>query len=90
MSAGQITQGRRVFAEHGTPLKMEPGDYHKGADERWFWKVPNSDEISMQSSAHVVTEHEDGTITVANSIGHPAGGPYTWHGYLEHGVWREV
>lgn len=44
--------------------------------------------------AHTVREHEDGTISVrpgdgsSNSIlQRGAGG--TWHGYIEHGVWRE-
>lgn len=38
---------------------------------------------------HAVVEHEDGTITVSPSIlisdngWHP-----TWHGFLEHGIWR--
>lgn len=44
---------------------------------------------------HTVREHEDGTISVrpgdgsSNSI--LIGGPNgrSWHGYIEHGVWRE-
>lgn len=54
---------------------------------------------------HEVEEHDDGTITVerhdhnSNSIlvtGHPssgrlvAGAPMSWHGYIEHGVWRAI
>jgi hypothetical protein len=43
---------------------------------------------------HKVTEHQDGTISVSPSIratGYSeAYGRHTWHGYLEHGVWREV
>ena len=44
---------------------------------------------------HTVREHDDGTISVrpgdgsSNSIGvRGAHGRY-WHGYIEHGVWRE-
>ena len=41
---------------------------------------------------HEVKEHEDGTITVAPSIliGVRESGKEQWHGFLEHGVWREV
>lgn len=45
---------------------------------------------------HTVRENEDGTITVApgdgssNSILHQGGNPNrSWHGYVDHGVWRE-
>lgn len=44
---------------------------------------------------HTVREHEDGTISVrpgdgsSNSIMVSAGSR-RWHGYIEHGVWREV
>jgi hypothetical protein len=42
---------------------------------------------------HQVTEHEDGTITVSESIlimGWDDAGEVKWHGYLERGVWRRV
>jgi len=40
---------------------------------------------------HDVTEHEDGTITVSPSIlvSNPQEGEL-YHGFLEHGVWREA
>jgi hypothetical protein len=40
-------------------------------------------------SGHQVEEHDDGTITVSPSI-LTGRGERQWHGYLEHGVWREV
>jgi hypothetical protein len=94
MSAGDIMQGRRVYpdAEGKLPV-LEPGDYGKSG-EQWFWRVPRA-RVPSGPSSHSITEHEDGTITVAGSIGHGPGGVsgtsgYTWHGMLERGVWREV
>lgn len=44
---------------------------------------------------HTVREHEDGTITVAPGDGSSnsiliGDGQRSWHGYIDHGVWREV
>lgn len=40
---------------------------------------------------HVITEHDDGTVTVSPSILATTGSHgHDWHGYLERGVWREV
>jgi hypothetical protein len=43
---------------------------------------------------HSINEETDGTVTVSPSIlavrGTSVDGPAPWHGYLEHGVWREV
>lgn len=51
-------------------------------------------EFSVWIGSHSVTLHEDGTITASPSI---LWGPdycieprMAWHGYLEHGVWREA
>ena len=106
MSAGQITQGRRIeHPDHTTEDGVEPGDYWK--DDRGHWNaaapVPRDEEgflLSADISTWSVIEHEDGTITVSPSIfwghgGYPVSSPdwaakHTWHGFLEHGVWREV
>lgn len=43
-------------------------------------------------SGHKVVEHEDGTITVSPSIliSYSGGeGDFSWHGFLERGIWRE-
>lgn len=40
---------------------------------------------------HEVVEHDDGTVTVSPSIlSTKSEHGHEWHGYLEHGVWREV
>jgi hypothetical protein len=88
MAAGEITQGRRNDVQ---PHEMEPGDYGKSRPEStgpWFCCTPSGDHGNL--TAHDVTEHDDGTITVSPSIlVSDSGGP-RWHGYLERGVWREV
>lgn len=44
---------------------------------------------------HTIREHRDGTISVrpgdgsSNSILHDNGRGKIWHGYIEHGEWRE-
>lgn len=74
--------------EDGTePHLYEPGDYGRYAD-RWFVRAPGSSELYGDVSGHQVTEHEDGTITVAPSI-LIRGSAGNWHGYLERGAWRE-
>jgi hypothetical protein len=56
--------------------------------------------LNADVSTWKIVEHEDGTITVSPSMffgmgGYPGYPPewvakHTWHGFLEHGVWREV
>ncbi len=60
---------------------MSPG--HRG----WFCKTPNG--LIGNLAGHSITVHEDETITVAPSILVKEHTGETWHGYLEHGVWRE-
>ena len=62
-----------------------PGDYGRWRD-RWYAKVPSGELGNL--GAHVVTEHEDGTITVSPSI--ECTGEKYWHGFLERGNWRSV
>lgn len=62
----------------------QPGDYWKQGGQ-WYAVVPNGLFANLKN--HTITEHENGTITVAESIlvtGHND----RWHGYLERGVWR--
>lgn len=69
----------------------------------WYIKDPNGQIGSLGRRNHVVTEHEDGTISVTPSIladdprptdeqmGGAAPGAIAgpgWHGFLERGVWR--
>ena len=58
-------------------------------------------EADRNGNRHVIEEHDDGTITVHGSIMGEfvrsekisGAGPISspgWHGWLEHGVWREA
>lgn len=101
-----LFHGRRVadgdFFEHSEPL---PGDYGRvevtGQGWRWFVCLPNGVQ-GVLDPAHVVTENDDGTISVSPSVenhgrmivGGPfaTGGPISdpssyWHGHLVDGVW---
>lgn len=92
-------QGRRVetLAEFYDPERRQPGDYCKvlpysednedgiGSKVTWYVCDPNGQVGRLVD--HIITEHEDGTITVSPSILDAPGG---WHGYLERGVWRSV
>lgn len=73
------------------PLGVVPGngEYGRDADGHWFGMTPDGHLANL--SNHSVTEHEDGTITVAPSIkvSLPSGAEL-WHGFLERGVWRKV
>lgn len=88
------TQGRRrdltewSWTEADAP---QHGDYGKQPDGSWYCIVPGDPDGMGNLSAHTVTEHEDGTITVSPSIlvSAPHKGQ-SWHGYLERGMWREV
>lgn len=82
-------QGRRVPVDDELGVVgMEPGDYgFWNAGGHWIAVSPNGEMANL--SAHQITEHEDDTITVSPSIGIRRGGPdFTYHGYLERGVWR--
>lgn len=84
---------------------VEPGDYWKDKDGHWqvAAPVPQDDDgflLIADVSTWTVTEHDDGTITVSPSIFWGAGGypnsppewaaAHRWHGWLEHGIWREA
>lgn len=72
--------------------QCEPGSYMKVSTDwdgfagsvLWYIRDPDGGIGTIRS--HTVTEHEDGTITVAPSIVAPGG----YHGWLEHGVWRRA
>ena len=81
--------GARIYPDAEGRLRLAEGDYGKGADGIWYARPPG---VPMRSSEnHEVTEHEDGTISVSPSIlVQEEFGVHTvsWHGFLEHGVWR--
>lgn len=89
-------KGERVYAKDGD-LWLKPGEYGiNPRDGIWYACTPSG--LWGNLAGHEVTEHEDGTITVSPSIlvtGHADedGNPIekvVWHGYLEHGEWREI
>ena len=70
--------------------RLKPGDYGKDFNGSWMVCPPvEGCHAAMLCPGHTVTEHEDGTITVSPSIGIHYGDGKFYHGYLEHGVWRE-
>lgn len=91
-------QGRRRYPPEPTedfpypiPEDCQPGDYWFDPTTRvWYVECPNGCFGSLAN--HQVVEHADGTITVSPSIlVRVVNNLQTqWHGYLEHGVWREV
>jgi hypothetical protein len=94
MADANVTQGR-ARPEGTKPWELEPGDYCIRIDEptgvRMPWVVTPNGNGPARLEGWDLTEHDDGTITVAPSIlAHAAADCAEWHGYLEHGVWREV
>lgn len=86
MSAGDTTQGRRR-PEETKPWELEAGDYCVRSGVAWVCLPSGVGPSRLED--WTLTEHDDGTITLAPSI-LDAGTPNGWHGYLEHGIWREV
>lgn len=82
-------QGKRIYLEGDDGVRLKAGEYgkHPGIGI-WYACTPNG--LMGNLSNHEVIEHEDGSITVSPSILVESYGDDTWHGYLEHGVWREV
>ena len=84
--------GRRIYANEKGELYLAEGDY--GFHPISGWQCRPFSHHAGGIGKHEVTEHEDGTITVSPSIlltdFDEQGNTIQWHGYLEHGVWREV
>ncbi len=85
---GKVTQGRRVYYDGEDCYKLEPGDYVK-VSTIFIARVPELCFHNGNLSGHCIVEHEDGTITASPSIMHKEPNVGNWHGFLEHGVWRE-
>lgn len=88
-------QGKRVelISQEGGFQSLSPGEYGRWTDGTWYGCTPNDHGCNLGS--HKVTEHEDGTITVSPSIRvsyDKRSGEHVevWHGYLEHGAWRNA
>jgi hypothetical protein len=88
--------------------EIKPGDYGR-CDAGWFVCCPDGsttrlwvDEDDRNGNRHILTEYDDGSITVGGSImggqvvpvvaliGEVKSPGEFWHGYLERGVWRSV
>lgn len=86
-----MIQGKRRDLSDGMFALLEPGEYGQTPDGTWWMRVPVEKGFGPgRLSSHEVKEHEDGTITVSPSILCQGHHDKTWHGYLEHGIWREV
>lgn len=88
-------QGRR--RPDGTPVhQLEVGEYAFAKEdptpETALWiRVPSGDHGHIDPALWKITVEEDETVTVSPSIwSNKHGDPPGWHGYLEHGNWREV
>ena len=79
-------QGKRLADGTDWSSDLLPGAYWKHAVGHWVGLTPNN--LTCNLEKHSVVEHEDGTITVSPSILVNGGNQYTWHGFLEKGVWR--
>ncbi len=86
-----LIQGHCVEPREDQLLHLNPGEYGRDLkDGFWYCFPPGfTKEQWMMGNLrnHVITVHEDGTITAAPSI-KITGGGLEWHGYLEHGMWR--
>ena len=92
--AENTMQGHRIYPLEDGKLHLREGDY--GFDpslNEWFIRPPGHHAGGIPH--HEVVEHEDKTITVSPSIllistDEQEDDRDEWHGFLEHGVWREV
>jgi hypothetical protein len=87
---------------HGTRVKddsfkdnpFRPGTYGRvmGLQEpgKWDWAACTPNGHLANLAKHDVVENEDGTITVSPSILVEQSNMGSWHGFLEHGNWRQV
>ncbi len=71
-------------------IALEQGEFGKGIDGLWYFRVPESGFGVGCLAKHTVTENADGTITVSPSILCTGHFNKKWHGYLENGFWRKI
>lgn len=75
----------RVYPKEDGNLYFPAGQSSYGVDKDGRWWFKHKDEhAGTLFGTHVVTEHEDGTISVTPSIVGVG-----IHGYITHGVWRD-
>lgn len=86
-----MTLTRAVRNDDASIFELKPGGYSYKNGHVWL-VLPNGQGPSHLAGGGVrnpwdVTEHDDGTITLNPSI---LDGTTGWHGYLDHGQWRQV
>jgi hypothetical protein len=78
--------------DHRDQPGLQPGDYQRvtlDGGVAWYAMTPNGHLANLGN--HTITEHDNGTITVAPSILIESAKHLSlWHGWLEHGIWRDV
>lgn len=92
MAPGDELRGRRVTLKQFYDNEYrQPGDYcgpiksEDGPEGAWYICDPKGQVGGLYN--HKIEEHGDGSISVSPSILDNSPGGY--HGFLEHGVWRE-
>lgn len=83
-------QGKRM-PDGASPNMLNAGEYCacQFDDGRVFYACSPDGRLA-NLARHVVTEHDDGTISVSPSILVRGGGDEgEWHGFLERGFWRK-
>lgn len=78
---------RRTLLDGDDPIDLSPGEYAKW-DGRYYAMTPNG--LLANLGNHTITEHEDGTITVAPSILCKQSEDRVYHGFLVRGVWSDA
>ncbi len=79
----------RAYPDNDGNLILKDGEY--GQDKRgvWYFRPPGGYHMGSLVR-HTVTEHKDGTITVAPSILLTDWEFGKWHGYLIKGEWKQL
>lgn len=92
MLGKRVASWAELFDTPGGYMLSDVTDKDVQTKPRWYCNTPNGHLGNL--GLHEVTEHEDGTITVSPSIlvstSRDGQKVEVWHGFLEHGVWREV
>ena len=84
-------KGTRKHIDVAGELLLAEGEYGQDKSGTWYARPFGMHMGGLEN--HDVIEHDDGTITVTPSIliiGSKGNGEVRWHGYLDHGVWREI
>lgn len=92
------TQGERIYPNSEGQLTFTaPGQYGRRGDGVCMVSLPvrypNGELVIGNLGSHEVIEEADGSLTVSPSIlvqADRGDGNFSWHGYLELGIWTQV